>query len=146
MNLVTDRATSRRMANIRQKATTPENLFAAWLRKNGIHASRQARDLPGSPDFANRRRRWAVWVHGCFWHRHRGCPRTTTPKRNRAFWVAKFAANVARDRRNRKALRALGYSTFQVWECALEKHTPALQRVLARIHATHFSAANKRSD
>lgn len=144
MKVLTDHATSRRMANIRQKATTPENLFAAWLRRKGIHASRQARDLPGSPDFANRRRRWAVWVHGCFWHRHRGCSRTTTPRRNRAFWLAKFEANIARDRRNRKSLRALGYSTFELWECDLEKQTPALDRVLARLYATHQSAAGER--
>lgn len=146
MKVVTDRATSRRMANIRQKATSPENLFAAWLRKNRIHASRQARDLPGSPDFANRRRRWAVWVHGCFWHRHRGCSRTTTPRRNRAFWLAKFEANIARDRRNRKSLRALGYSTFDIWECDLEKQTPALDRVLARLFATHQAARARHQD
>lgn len=78
------------------------------------------RDLPGSPDIANRTRKWAIFVHGCFWHRHNGCPRTTTPKRNRAFWVEKFEANRARDRRVRAALRRDGYRTVVVWECESE--------------------------
>lgn len=78
------------------------------------------RDLPGSPDVANRTRRWAVFVHGCFWHRHEGCPRTTTPSRNRQFWLDKFAANVRRDERVQGQLRELGWKVLVIWECECE--------------------------
>src|SRR5262249_2591674 len=86
-------------------------------------------DLPGSPDAANRTRLWAVFVHGCFWHRHDGCVRTTTPKRNRAFWEAKFAANQTRDRRAGLALRRLGYTVVIVWECEAERHISLVRKL-----------------
>jgi len=118
---VTDPATSARLARIRQRDTTPELAVRLAARSLGHHFRIHNRDLPGSPDVANRTRRWAIFVHGCFWHRHDGCPRTTTPKRNRAFWVEKFEANQARDRRARAALRRLGYRTVVVWECESER-------------------------
>lgn len=89
------------------------------------------RDLPGSPDIANRARKWGIFVHGCFWHRHRGCPRTTTPKRNRQFWLNKFAANQKRDRRAVLALRAAGFTPVTVWEC----ETANTEHLLARLKA-----------
>jgi DNA mismatch endonuclease (patch repair protein) len=91
--------------------------------------------LPGSPDLANRTRRWAIFVHGCFWHRHTGCIRTTTPKRNRPFWTAKFEANCARDRRVRAALRRLGFRTLVIWECQAEREEFALRRLRAWLRA-----------
>lgn len=105
------------MANIRQQGTGPELAVRALARELGLHYRVKNRDLPGSPDLANRKRRWAIFVHGCYWHRHRGCPRTTTPTRNRAFWEAKFEANVLRDRRAVVALRRMGYRVVIVWEC-----------------------------
>ncbi len=63
------------------------------------------------------RLRLAIFVHGCFWHRHEGCRLTTTPRTRRAFWEAKFAANVARDARNVVELSALGWHVAEVWEC-----------------------------
>lgn len=82
---------------------------------------------------ANRRRRWAVFVHGCFWHRH-GCKASTRPSRNREFWAAKFARNVERDRRAVEALRARGYVVVVIWECetkaGLERVTTLLQQAL----------------
>ena len=89
------------------------------------------RDLPGSPDIANRTGRWAIFVHGCFWHAHRDCPRATVPKRNRAFWVAKFTANRARDRRVLLELNRLGYRTLVVWECDA-KRPEVIERRLRR--------------
>ena len=62
-------------------------------------------------------RRLAVFVHGCFWHRHSGCRRCTTPKTRREFWAAKFDANVARDARNIADLKALGWRVAVIWEC-----------------------------
>ena len=118
--IVTDAATSRRMADVRQKDTTPELAVRQALTMLGLRYRVRNRDLPGSPDIANRSRRWAVFVHGCFWHRHPGCVRTTTPKRNRVFWIRKFEANVARDARAVAELQKRGFRVITIWECETE--------------------------
>src|SRR5579871_304863 len=117
---VTDAATSARMGRIRQHATAAELALRSCLHQFGVRFRVMNRDLPGSPDLANRRGKWAILVHGCFWHRHRGCPRTTTPKRNRDFWEAKFRDNCRRDAAVLSSLRRLGFRTLVVWECESE--------------------------
>jgi DNA mismatch endonuclease (patch repair protein) len=134
-SLPPDARTSARMAGVRQKDTTAELVVRRLLTQLGHRYRVRNRDLPGSPDVANRRRGWAIFVHGCFWHRHPGCVRTTTPTRNREFWLHKFVANVRRDERARRALRARGYRTITVWEC--ETRNPVevgkrLERYLSR--------------
>jgi DNA mismatch endonuclease (patch repair protein) len=119
LGLEVDEATSKRLGRIRQSNTKPEQLVRKLLAASGLRFRKENRDLPGSPDVANRRARWAIFVHGCFWHAHRGCPKATVPKRNTAFWEAKFAANRARDARAVRELRRLDYSVLVVWECEL---------------------------
>lgn len=118
--LVVDAATSQRLARIRQRGTSAELFVRRILASLGLRYRTENRDLPGSPDLANRTRRWAVFVHGCYWHAHEGCVRATVPKRNRAFWEAKFVANRARDTRALLALRRRGFQAVVVWECELE--------------------------
>lgn len=109
------------MAGVRQKGTGAELAVARILRELG-HAYRlNVRDLPGSPDFANRRRRWAIFVQGCFWHHHTNCRRATVPKSNAEFWRSKFIANRTRDARAIRALRAMGFRVVTVWECDVAK-------------------------
>src|SRR4051812_48896360 len=96
--LAVDSATSARLGRIRQKGTKAELTVRAAISRLRLRYRVENRDLPGSPDLANRKHAWAVFVHGCFWHRHRGCRRTTTPKNNASFWKAKFVANVRRDK------------------------------------------------
>lgn len=129
--LVTDPVTSARLARIRQRDTRPElvvrkHLFAAGLRYRVLN-----RDLPGSPDIANRERRWAIFVHGCFWHHHAGCSRATVPKRNHRFWLDKFEANRARDRRAVLLLRKMGFQVFSIWECDT-RHVHKVESAIAR--------------
>lgn len=129
--LQVDDATSLRMAGIRQRATRPELVVGKVLRALGLRYRLTNRDLPGSPDFANRRARWALFVHGCFWHRH-GCSATTTPTRNREFWAAKFERNMARDARSLGELRAGGYRVIVVWECETKRGEAELLARLTR--------------
>jgi DNA mismatch endonuclease (patch repair protein) len=126
------------MANIRQRGTRPELVVRSVARRMGLHFRVQNRDLPGSPDLANRKRKWVVFVHGCFWHRHEACAKTTTPTRNREFWEAKFVANVGRDRRAVEALRAAGYRVVVVWEC----ETLAPDKVMALLRALTSRSAS----
>jgi len=123
------------MGRVRQKGTAAELAVAVALREQG-HAYRlNVRALPGSPDFANRKRRWAIFVHGCFWHQHRACKRATIPKANRAFWREKFAANRRRDARAIRDLRRAGYRVAIIWECQSER-SPELCERLSKIFET----------
>lgn len=115
--LQTDSARSALMARVRQHGTDAEKRVAAALRALGHSYRLNVRSLPGSPDFANRRRRWAIFVHGCFWHQHTGCKRATVPTRNRKFWMNKFMTNRTRDARAVWALRHADMSVVIVWEC-----------------------------
>lgn len=122
-----------RMRRQKRAGTQPEVEVARLLRSVGAHYRAQSRnrDLPGRPDFANRRRRWVVFVHGCYWHQHEGCLRATIPKENREWWVAKFQANKARDARALEAILALGMRAEIIWECELREPEPVLRRLRA---------------
>jgi DNA mismatch endonuclease (patch repair protein) len=139
--LVRDAATSQRLSQIRQHGTGAEISVRSCFRRLGMHFSAENRDLPGSPDLANRRQRFAVFVHGCFWHRHSGCSRTTTPKRNREFWLRKFDANIKRDARVIRELRSMGFLVMIIWEC--ETMRPAILN--ARVAKLAQRLANRAS-
>jgi DNA mismatch endonuclease (patch repair protein) len=108
------------MRAVRRQATGPECRLQEALRALGLRFAMNSRDLPGSPDIVFRRERVAVFVHGCFWHRHRNCSRTTTPHSNVTYWHAKFAANLDRDRRKLSELRKLGWKAIVLWQCEIE--------------------------
>lgn len=128
--LFRDAATSLRLSKVRQRGTAPELMVRALLWSMGLRYRLNNRSLHGTPDISNRKRRWAVFVHGCFWHAHTGCARATTPKRNRAFWRAKFAVNRVRDARAVRALRRGGYRVVVVWACELDDKPTMVERRL----------------
>jgi DNA mismatch endonuclease (patch repair protein) len=109
---------SERMSRIRGKDTTPELALRKALHALGLRYRLHAR-LPGRPDIVLPRQAVAIFVHGCFWHRHRACRIATTPKSNKRFWIDKFARNVARDKRVKAELESAGWRVFVVWECEL---------------------------
>ncbi|MFC3716506.1 very short patch repair endonuclease [Luteimonas soli] len=116
---VVDRATrSRMMSGIRGKDTKPELAVRSFLHRAGLRFRLHAR-LPGKPDLVLPRYRTAVFVHGCFWHRHEGCRYATTPASNVEFWQEKFAANVQRDARAKQQLEEAGWRVETVWACQL---------------------------
>ncbi|MCG6121324.1 MAG: very short patch repair endonuclease [Microvirga sp.] len=118
------------MRAVRRTGTTPETIVSLALRELGAAYRRDVRSLPGSPDFANKKRRWAIFVNGCFWHHHKNCRRATIPKTNSAFWRAKFIDNRVRDARTVWALRRRGYRVVVIWECDVAE---AGERLLKRI-------------
>lgn len=105
------------MAQIRSKNTQPEILVRSELHRMGLRFRLHAKALPGRPDIVLPRWRTAIFVHGCFWHRHTGCRWAYSPKSRVPFWESKFAGNVARDRRSRAALARLGWRVVVLWEC-----------------------------
>src|ERR1044072_7253916 len=113
------------MSRIRGKDTSPEKRVRSLLHRMGYRFRLHRKDLPGNPDIVFVSRRVALFVHGCFWHRHRGCKNCTIPTNNRKFWVTKLEGNVTRDKRSRLALRKRGWKTLVIWEC----QTKNLQRL-----------------
>lgn len=124
-------ARSQRMSLIRGRDTKPEILVRRLLHRKGYRFRLHATDIPGRPDIVFRGRRRAVFVHGCFWHRHPdpGCPLTRMPKSRLGFWDAKFSQNVERDKRKQSELEALGWRYLVVWECEL-RHMEQLENKL----------------
>lgn len=110
---------SRIMAAVPRSDSKPEVVLRKALHARGLRYRIADRRLAGRPDLVFSRHRAVVFVHGCFWHRHDGCRKATTPKSNTAFWQNKFAANVTRDRRAIETLREGGWRTGVVWECAI---------------------------
>jgi len=119
------------MARVRQKDTHPELQVRRVLHGLGYRYRLHDRGLPGSPDIVFRSRKKVVFVHGCFWHRHEGCRRSTTPKTRADFWIGKFAANLARDRRQELELISMGWRSFVVWECEAASPGTYLSRLVA---------------
>lgn len=107
------------MKKVRRSRTAPEEAVAEILRELGVRSRRNVRGLPGTPDFANKRRQFAIFVHGCFWHGHSPCPLAKIPKTNRDFWMAKLRANKRRDIAKVQALEGVGFMVVTVWQCEL---------------------------
>lgn len=107
------------MSRIKSRDTLPELTVRSMLHAMGYRFRLHRKDLPGNPDIVLPRHKTVVLVHGCFWHRHKGCKFAYTPKSREEFWHSKFEANVARDIRAMKELRRLGWKVLIVWECEL---------------------------
>jgi DNA mismatch endonuclease, patch repair protein len=105
------------MSRVRQRDTAPEMIVRRTTYALGYRYLLHDRRLPGSPDLVFRSRRKVIFVHGCFWHRHKNCPLASTPKTRSEFWKAKFEVNQARDHRVITALYELGWSALIIWQC-----------------------------
>ena len=131
---VVDKATrSRMMAGIRGRDTKPELLVRKYLHAMGLRFRLKSK-LPGKPDLVFPKYGTAVFVHGCFWHRHTGCKYAATPSTNEPFWTQKFLDNVARDKRVQDQLRNANWRVIVVWECELSPRR--LASLAKRISAT----------
>lgn len=119
-DIVDKETRSRMMSGIRGKDTKPELTVRSYLHRAGLRFRLHA-NLPGRPDLTFPKYQTAVFVHGCFWHRHPRCKFTTTPANNRIFWLEKFAANLQRDKRVRQQLIKLGWRVLVIWSCQLSE-------------------------
>ena len=117
------------MSRIRSENTSPERLVRSLLHGMGYRFRLHRKDLPGKPDIVLPKYKTVIEVRGCFWHRHQGCKQASTPKSNEAFWQEKFSRNVARDRRNTRLLKKLGWRVIIIWEC----ETKAENRLMKKL-------------
>jgi DNA mismatch endonuclease (patch repair protein) len=117
MDIVSRKHRSKMMSAIRGKDTKPELLVRRAVHRMGGRFRLHRRDLPGSPDLVFPAKKLAMFVHGCFWHRHENCKFSYTPKSNVEFWSKKFENNLARDIRVEGELKRMGWTVAVVWEC-----------------------------
>lgn len=111
----------RNMAAIHSASTKPELYLRRALWHHGFRYRVNDKRLPGRPDIVLPKYRSVVFVHGCFWHGHKGCPTSHIPETNTEFWTAKIARNQERDQEVWRKLEAKGWSVIIVWECQLKK-------------------------
>ena len=121
---------SQNMANIKSTNTKPELKVRSLLHRLGYRFRLNRRDLPGSPDIVLPRHKVAIFVHGCFWHSHKGCRRANIPSTNSDYWIKKLNRNRERDICIQATLRSLGWRVVIVWECELKNTEQLNTRLL----------------
>lgn len=119
MDIYDEKKRSEIMGYIRNSNTKPEILVRKTIHALGYRFRLHRKDLPGKPDIVLPKHKSVVFVHGCFWHHHRGCKKSALPKSNVVFWKQKIMANVKRDQRSIADLRKLGWKIIIVWECEI---------------------------
>ena len=116
-DIVSKKKRSEMMSGIKGKDTKPEIATRKMMYKMGLRYRLHRKDLPGKPDIVLGTVKLAIFVHGCFWHRHNKCKYSYSPKTRVNFWEKKFQDNVKRDMNNRHTLEELGWKSAVIWEC-----------------------------
>jgi DNA mismatch endonuclease (patch repair protein) len=122
------------MSRIRNRNTGPERAVRSALHKLGYRFRLNRKDVPGKPDIVLPKYRTAIYIHGCFWHRHQGCPLAYNPKTNIDFWQSKFARNVQRDSEVAAALGSSGWKQLVIWECEVKDPTRLSSKLGKALH------------
>ncbi len=120
-DIVSPEQRSRNMSAIRSKNTRPEIYFRKLLFSKGYRYRLNSNQVPGHPDIYLKKYNTAVFVHGCFWHRHDGCKYAYTPKSRIEFWMKKFASNQRRDSEVTKELSSEHIKQLIIWECTIRQ-------------------------
>lgn len=121
------------MAKVRSKDTKPELIVRRTAHRLGYRFRLHRSDLPGTPDLVFPKHRLAVFVHGCFWHRHPNCRRATMPATNTMKWTEKFERNGLRDARSKEELEALGWAVMVIWECETRFEEAVAEQLARRL-------------
>ena len=131
---LTKKKRSWNMSRIRSKDTKPEIIVRSLLHGMGYRFRLHGKDLPGKPDIVLPKYKTVIFVHGCFWHRHKGCKRCTTPSTNKDYWLKKFERNIANDRMYKKMLKIKGWKVIIVWECETKMISKLKKRLKFQKH------------
>lgn len=123
-DIVSPEKRSEMMSKVRSKNSVVERKVRSVLHAAGFRFRLHRKDLPGTPDIVLPKYKLVIFVHGCFWHRHEGCPKSSMPKSNREFWEKKFLDNIARDKKAKTILNELGWEVIVVWECEIQYFNP----------------------
>jgi DNA mismatch endonuclease, patch repair protein len=129
MDTLTREERSERMRRVHSRDTKPELHLRSLVWALGYRYRKNRRDVVGQPDISIKTRKRAIFLHGCFWHRHDCDSGRRAPKTRRSFWESKFHQNVARDVRVLRELKAAGWRALVIWECELRDETNVERRV-----------------
>ncbi|MGI4742033.1 MAG: very short patch repair endonuclease [Janthinobacterium lividum] len=123
------------MSQIKSKDTKPEMLVRQYLHAHGLRYRLHDKSLPGKPDLVLPKYKTVVFVHGCFWHKHEGCPKASAPKTRTEWWQEKIGRNVINDERQQTELTSKGWKVLTMWECRLKpaSRENALRQLFAQI-------------
>ena len=105
------------MSVIKAKNTKPEKIVRSVLHSMGYRFRIHKKNYPGNPDIVLPKYNTIIFVHGCFWHQHKGCKYATFPKTNQEFWEKKLKNTVERDKKNILKLKVAGFNVLVIWEC-----------------------------
>ena len=108
------------MSQIRSKNTKPELIVRSWLHKQGFRFRLHDKNLPGKPDIVLKKYKTVIFVHGCFWHGHKGCKYFVVPKTRTKWWLNKINGNIERDKKAQKELKKMGWKVVKIWECKVK--------------------------
>lgn len=122
------------MSRVKGRDTKPEIIVRSLVHRMGFRFRIHRKDLPGNPDIVLPRHSKVIFVHGCFWHGHKGCSRSKRPTTNTTFWNEKLDKNITRDKRFRKQLRSKGWKVLVVWECETRKPEKLLKKLERFLH------------
>jgi DNA mismatch endonuclease (patch repair protein) len=135
---------SYRMKAVRVSGTGPELRVRRIASLMGLRYQVNVRSVPGRPDLASKKSKWAVFVHGCFWHGH-SCKRGRCPKTNAVFWKDKIRENRMRDRTVARQLRAGGFRVITIWQCELDNEVRVMNRLSTLAPVENKSGVRTRS-
>ncbi|WP_265443324.1 very short patch repair endonuclease [Acetivibrio straminisolvens] len=122
MDIFSKEKRSEIMALVKSKDTKIENIVRKYLFSQGFRYKKNVAELPGRPDIVLPKYKTVIFVHGCFWHGHQGCKRSTIPKTRTDFWLEKINGNIKRDNKNIEQLKSMGWNVVIVWQCELQKN------------------------
>ena len=148
MGKVSPEERSRMMSHVRSTDTQPEIKVRSFLHRSRLRFRLHCRNLPGSPDIVLPRFKCVVFVHGCFWHQHAGCPKARLPKSNHAFWSQKLRRNVQRDEEAQQMLESAGWTVHVIWGCEIDnEHLVNLVTcITGTLYVPHFHLGRSRSE
>ena len=117
------------MSRVKGRDTKPEILVRSVIHRMGYRFRVHRSDLPGNPDIVLPRHGKIIFVHGCFWHGHKRCPRSKRPTTNKSFWNEKLNKNIDRDKRQQKEIKNMGWKVLVVWQCEIRKPSKLLEKL-----------------
>jgi DNA mismatch endonuclease, patch repair protein len=123
------------MSRVRTRDTEPELIVRKLLHSLGYRFRLAPQRLPGKPDVVLPKYKAAIFIHGCFWHGHKGCARGARPASNTKFWNQKIDGNIRRDRKVQQALKSLGWRVLVLWQCRTTDMTILARRITGFLDA-----------
>jgi DNA mismatch endonuclease (patch repair protein) len=130
------------MSRIRSRDTAPEIFVRSVLHRLGFRFRKNVKTLPGKPDIVLPKYKFVIFIHGCFWHQHPGCSRSTIPKSNTSYWIPKLAKNTKRDVEHILAMEKLGWKVLVVWECEVKKRDALFRQLHDLFTLSEFASEN----